>query len=556
MKTRILLTICLLMFFIFNISSRKVTQNASKKETITVWNTPDTHELTNLLILEYGKLNPDLEIKNELLDVRGFTENLNETAGLVFYSQESVVAFKDSTLLKMVIGRNVIVPVMNAENPFYSIIEQNGVTVNNLRDIIAADKPDWGVFMENDSKELLQVYLMNDESTKLALAQFLDLNPQIVAKVNAKSAKEIIRLVQEDKYAIGFCQLLNLSESGQQEFKENIKLLPIDKNENGRIDFHEKIYGSMYDFKRGVWIGKYPQPLVQNIYSVSSSVNPNEKVAEFLSWVVTNGQQFVESAGLSELLYNERNSRLEKLYPQQIVLDNAPPQSSKYKTFLFIVLGILGAIIILAIIYHKTEKKTSGALRKYPRHIKILNGNVLSFPDGLYFDKSHTWVFMERDGTVKIGIDDFLQNVTGDYTGLVMKNPGERIIKNSPALTLVQNGKKINLKAPISGRIKEYNEDLVTSPSLLNNSPYTRGWVYSIESSNWLREISFLKMSETYRRWIKNEISRLKDFVTRINPVNNQATQLVYQEGGELRVNVLHELGPKVWEDFQNEFLD
>jgi len=556
MKTRILLTICLLMLFIFSISSRNETQNAFDKETITVWNTPETHELINELILEYGKLNPNLEIKNELLNDQGFTENLNEKAGVIFYSQQSVVAFEDPTLLKMVIGRNVIVPVMNAENPFYPIIEQNGISVKNLRDIIAADKADWNILKEIDSKELLQVYLLNDESVKLALAEFLDLSPKILANVNSKSAKEVVQCVQKDKYAIGFCQLVNLAESDQQEFVENIKLLPIDKNENGRIDYHEKIYGSMYDFERGVWIGKYPQTLIQNIYSVSSGVNPDEEVSEFLSWIVTDGQQFMEYAGLSKLLYNERNSRLEKLYPQQIVLDNVQPQSTKSRTILFITFGILAIIIIMAIVYLKLNKKAIIPLKKFPKHAKILNENVLSFPNGLYFDKSHTWVFMERDGTVKLGIDDFLQSITGDYTGLILKNPGEKIIKNAPALTLVQNGKKINVKSPISGKIKEFNEDLVTNPSILNNSPYSRGWVYTIESSNWLREISFLKMSESYRSWIKNEISRLKDFISGVNHGNVLTAQVIYQEGGELTVNVLQELGPKVWEDFQNEFLD
>jgi len=556
MKTRILLTICLLMFFVSNIGSQNETQNASNNETITVWSTQETHELISVLILEYGKLHPNLEIKNELLDVRGFTENLNEKAGMVFCSNESVVTFNDPTLLKIVVGRNVIVPVINAENPFYSIFEQNGISVKSLRDIVATDKADWSIFKEIDSKELLQVYLLNDESAKLALAQFLDLSQEKVAKVHTKSAKEIIRLVQKDKYAIGFCQLVNLAESGRQEFVENIKLLPIDKNENGRIDYHEEIYGSLYDFERGVWIGKYPQTLVQNIYSVSSSVNPNEKAFEFLSWVVTDGQQFMEHIGLSELMYTERNSQLEKLHPQQIVLDYVQPQSSKSKSLLFNVLGMLIIIILVATAYLKLNKKPIVPLRKSPKQSNILNEKLLSFPNGLYFDKSHTWVFMERDGTVKMGIDDFLQKSTGDYTGLILKNPGERIMKNTPALTLVQNGKKINIKAPISGKIKEFNEDLVTNPSLLNNSPYSRGWVYTIESSNWLREISFLKMSESYRKWIKNEISHLKDFISRVNSGNVQPAQIVYQEGGELTVNVLQELGPKVWEDFQNEFLD
>ena len=50
---------------------------------------------------------------------------------------------------------------------------------------------------------------------------------------------------------------------------ENIRLLPIDRNGNGLIDYNEKIYDDVNDFSRGVWIGKYPKALFSNIYTVA-----------------------------------------------------------------------------------------------------------------------------------------------------------------------------------------------------------------------------------------------------------------------------------------------
>ena len=191
----------------------------------------------------------------------------------------------------------------------------------------------------------------------------------------------------------------------------------------------------------------------------------------------------------------------------------------------------------------------------FPGHSKVLNEDNLEIPNGIYFDKTHTWSFMEKDGSVKIGIDDFMQNVTGQYSKIKMKNPGEKIIKNESLVTLVQDGKQIEIYAPISGKIKEINEDLVTDPSQINKSPYSEGWIYSIEPANWQREISFLKMADSYKIWIKNEISRLKDFLAiMVNVENNQ--QIAFQEGGELYKHVLKEFGPRAWEDFQKNFID
>ncbi len=70
--------------------------------------------------------------------------------------------------------------------------------------------------------------------------------------------------------------------------------------------------------------------------------------------------------------------------------------------------------------------------------ISSLNENLIAAPKGLYFDKSHTWAFMEKDGIVKVGIDDFIQHITGTITRIKMKEPGERVRKGEKILTIIQ----------------------------------------------------------------------------------------------------------------------
>jgi glycine cleavage system H lipoate-binding protein len=164
---------------------------------------------------------------------------------------------------------------------------------------------------------------------------------------------------------------------------------------------------------------------------------------------------------------------------------------------------------------------------------------------------------MEKDGTVKVGIDDFLQRITGPYTRVKMKNPEESLKKNEPLITLIQDGKQLDVYAPISGKIISINEKLLDDPSTINASPYADGWVYMIKPSNYLREVQFLRMSEKYREWLRNEIARLKDFLAvSANMKSLQLAQISYQDGGEIINHVLREFGPEVWEDFQKKFIE
>jgi Glycine cleavage system H protein (lipoate-binding) len=158
---------------------------------------------------------------------------------------------------------------------------------------------------------------------------------------------------------------------------------------------------------------------------------------------------------------------------------------------------------------------------------------------------------------VKVGIDDFLQHITGTLTRIKMKNQGKKVKKGEQILSIVQNGKQLNLYAPISGIIIEQNKTLDTNSSIINSSPYTDGWIYKIEPTNWLRENQLLFMADKQKQYIKNEFSRLKDFLAVILKADTEKyAQIILQDGGELRDGILSNLGPEVWEDFQTNFID
>lgn len=223
---------------------------------------------------------------------------------------------------------------------------------------------------------------------------------------------------------------------------------------------------------------------------------------------------------------------------------------------LILVAFVLSCILIDLLMNYLANRKTE-VKEEIPIHTKAFTEASVSVPAGLYYDKSHTWVYMEKNGNVKIGLDDFLIKVTGPLTKVSLKKPGETIQKGSPALTIIQDGKKLSINAPVTGKIVTQNEEIKESTFSLNSSPYYNGWIYTIEPTNWLADNRFLLMAEKYKEWLHNEFTRLKDFFS----VKRMSVQLDYapivlQDGGEIKENILADLSPEVWEDFQANFMN
>jgi len=189
--------------------------------------------------------------------------------------------------------------------------------------------------------------------------------------------------------------------------------------------------------------------------------------------------------------------------------------------------------------------------------LPLFDESLLVVPGGLYFDKSHTWAHMEPNGKVKIGINDFLQHVTGSITRVIMKKSGEEIKKGELLFKLIQKGKQLNIYAPLSGVIKAQNVELVKNTSLLNSSPYGDGWIYLIEPENWINETKLMMMAEKAIEWMKNEFVRLKDFFAKtIQTRSSEFAFATLQDGGQLQDRILENMGPEIWEDFQTNFID
>jgi glycine cleavage system H protein len=218
-----------------------------------------------------------------------------------------------------------------------------------------------------------------------------------------------------------------------------------------------------------------------------------------------------------------------------------------------IIIAFLALLIPFSVILNKKMK----AIRKIQNAMGILSAGILRIPQGLFYSRNHTWMFMEKSGAAKIGLDDLLLHVTGEVKISNLRNPGEMISKGEVLTEIDQNGKLLRIFSPVSGKIVETNSLVSESPGTLNDDPYGKGWIYKIKPTDWISEAKSCYFAEEATNWSARELERFKDFLAVTMKTHTPGTStVILQDGGELCDHSLSALPDVIWQDFQKEFLN
>jgi len=218
---------------------------------------------------------------------------------------------------------------------------------------------------------------------------------------------------------------------------------------------------------------------------------------------------------------------------------------------------IIIAFLLMLIPFWMVINRKSKVVETIRQALQVLTLDMLKIPSGIFFNRKHTWTYLERSGKAQVGLDDLLLHLAGDVSFTQLHDPGEFIRKGEVMAELEQGDKVLKVYAPISGRISEVNPILDSRPAVIADDPYTQGWIYRMEPSNWQAETDTYLWGKETRVWFRKELDRFKDFLMVSAARNMPETSLVtLQEGGELIDHTLSTLPVEVWEDFQKEFLD
>ena len=121
--------------------------------------------------------------------------------------------------------------------------------------------------------------------------------------------------------------------------------------------------------------------------------------------------------------------------------------------------------------------------------------------NNLYFSKEHTWIKIEND-TGTVGITTFAQSELGEIVYVDLPNVGNEFEQDDVFGSVEALKTVSDLFMPLSGEITDVNENLLENPTVVNEKPFSDGWMVKIRVSD-LDGLSNLLSYVAYEKSIK-----------------------------------------------------
>ncbi|AGA70194.1 glycine cleavage system H protein [Desulfitobacterium dichloroeliminans LMG P-21439] len=124
-------------------------------------------------------------------------------------------------------------------------------------------------------------------------------------------------------------------------------------------------------------------------------------------------------------------------------------------------------------------------------------------PVELKYSKSHEWTKVEGN-TVVLGITEHAQESLGDVVFVELPENDTTVVTGQ-AYGTVESVKAVSdIISSVSGKVIEFNQEVLDSPELLNNDPYGEGWLVKVEVDD-LKDLDGLMSAAEYEAFLAEE---------------------------------------------------
>jgi len=172
---------------------------------------------------------------------------------------------------------------------------------------------------------------------------------------------------------------------------------------------------------------------------------------------------------------------------------------------------ILAFLVLLVLYFRLLNKQAKGVKSTQPadeRGIPLMD--FFATTAGYYYHLGHAWIKVEKDKNVWVGIDDFAQKLLGRMDELVLPQPGTRLIQGESGWKIKMGGKEIDMISPVSGEVKDVNQNLKNQPEKLNPHNFAYSWLLKVEVSKLESSINNLFSGNMAAAWLNETVKQLQ----------------------------------------------
>lgn len=260
---------------------------------------------------QYQQLYPDVRIDVSAGGAgKGMADAIAGAVDIGMVSREISPEEVDLGAYGIAVTRDAVFGTISDKNPYLADLMQTGITKEILAGIfLTGEITTWGqVLGKPEITEEIHVYTRSDAcgAAEMWVKYVGGKNQEELLGIGVNADPGVLEAVIKDPLGIGYNNLNYAYDTKTGLPVAGAAVLPLDVNENGKVD-SEEVLSNKDDAVAAVAENRYPSPPARPLYLVTKG-KPSGAVMDFISWILADGQSFVNEAGYVELTAEQLKS--------------------------------------------------------------------------------------------------------------------------------------------------------------------------------------------------------------------------------------------------------
>jgi glycine cleavage system H lipoate-binding protein len=180
--------------------------------------------------------------------------------------------------------------------------------------------------------------------------------------------------------------------------------------------------------------------------------------------------------------------------------------------------------------------------------VDVLHIQGFRVPQGYYFHRGHTWIKIEEGSMARVGIDEFALRLLGPLDRIETPLMGKEVEQGRADIQIIRGENRARLLSPVTGVVTAFNHRARDDGSLVNDDPYTEGWIMSVHADALRQDLKNLMINNETSEFMGKELDRLYDLIEEVaGPLS--------VDGGHLGKDIYGGMPQLGWERLTEMFL-
>ncbi|WP_281636150.1 PstS family phosphate ABC transporter substrate-binding protein [Flavobacterium marginilacus] len=264
---------------------------------------------------EFKKAHPKVKIDIQAGGAgKGITDVLSKVTDIGLVSRDLNKAELQKKAFAIAVTKDAVIPTISAASPYKAVLYKRGIKKEALNNIFITGKYKTWNALGFKNTAAIHVYTRSDAAGAAETwAHYFGKKQEDLQGVAVFGDPGLAEAVKRDPSGLGFNNIVYVYDTKTNKPTNGLVPVPIDLNNNGKLDPDENFYNDIDQLIAAIAAGKYPSPPARDLYFVTNGKPNNPIVKAFLKFILTDGQKYVTEAGYIKLSKNKLKKELDKV---------------------------------------------------------------------------------------------------------------------------------------------------------------------------------------------------------------------------------------------------